>query len=144
MCDYLTQIHEACDEFTEKGVAFDILQIRNRVRELAHLGADVRFREVKYEVLARFESGLMPGFVLTTKKIVTPSLSVWDGRDDAGVVRNVFNLVPYTDIINGISPTAEQATLSHEHYVDEGAIIDGPGVPEEPEFPADALGPMPW
>lgn len=126
MCEYLSQIEQACEEFAERGVAFDILQIRDRVRELVGTGINVSFRPVKYEVLAFFERGGIPGFVLSTKRIVKPSPEFWEGEgnDTSGTLQSVFNIVPLTDIIETAKPDPIQVSLHDDKE--------------------DAIGPMPW
>jgi len=132
MCEYLSQIHQACQEFAEQGVSFDILQIRDRVRELTGPGMEVLFKPVKYEVLAFFEQGGIPGFVLTTKRIVQPVSTFWQGEpsDVMGTERTVFNIVPLTTIIDGITPDTVQVSIPRE--ASEAGCDDDP------------IGPMPW
>ncbi len=71
MCEYATYIKLAVRQLSEQSDTFDMLEIRNRTREIAGPTMDVRFQPCKFEALAFFEQGGLPGFVLTTKTIET-------------------------------------------------------------------------
>ena len=69
MCDYVYSIHKACLELAKTSDSFDMLQIRDKTRELVGPLTHVIFQDCKFEALAFFERGGLPGFVLTTKLI---------------------------------------------------------------------------
>ena len=69
MCEYIPWIRLAIQQLSEQNDSFDMLQIRDRTREITGPTVNVRFLPCKFEALAFFERGGIPGFVLTTKTI---------------------------------------------------------------------------
>lgn len=69
MCAYVNKIEEVMMSFeaARKG-SFDMLDLRDKIREIVP-NEDVRYREVKHEALAAFERGMMPNYVLDTRKV---------------------------------------------------------------------------
>jgi len=112
MCEYAHLVQQAIQELAEELDSFDMLQIRDRTRVIAGPSTDVRFRPCKFEALASFERGLIPGFVLTTKTIEletdTPLVDN-DGKfsteDDGALVtetiqRSVFSFTKISNIVH--------------------------------------------
>ena len=83
MCMFYQELSEACSELLEKGDAFDVIDVRNRVRDLCPHD-NITFRTVKYELYTYFEQGNMPGFIIGTKNIT----------DDMGSTRSVIEFRP--------------------------------------------------
>lgn len=112
MCEYVTYINLAMQQLSEQNDSFDMLQIRDRTREIAGNTVDVRFLPTKFEALAFYERGGIPGFVLTTKTIEMETdrpLIDSDGHhttdSDSALVnetekRSVFNFVSKASLIH--------------------------------------------
>lgn len=69
MCMFHIELNQAIDELVQKGEPFDVKDINTLVREKVGDGITVPFRETKYETLAAFEKGQMPGFIMDTRTI---------------------------------------------------------------------------
>jgi hypothetical protein len=80
---FYSELRDACSELLETGEAFDVIDVRNRVRDLCP-NDNISFRTVKYELYTHFEGGHMPGFVIGTKNIT----------DEVGNVRSVIEFRP--------------------------------------------------
>jgi hypothetical protein len=80
---FYSELKTACGELIERGAPFDVVQVRDRIRELRPHD-NVLFREVKYELYTYFEQGNMPGFIIGTKNVI----------DDSGFDRNVIEFRP--------------------------------------------------
>ena len=100
MCDYIGFVHEACKQLVADGKEFDMLQIRDKTRELTGTDIDVRFRPCKFEALTFFERGGFPNFVMTTKVIDLPPLNDTDPPPQA----SVFSFIPVTVLLDTIVP----------------------------------------
>lgn len=69
MCAYVNKIEEAMVAFEVlRRSSFDMLDLLDIVRTSVP-DEDVRYREVKHEALAAFERGLLPNYVLDTRKV---------------------------------------------------------------------------
>lgn len=68
MCMFYSELRQACNELLEKNESFDVIQVRDRIRELSS-DQSIAFRDVKYELYTYFEQGGLPGFVIGTKTI---------------------------------------------------------------------------
>lgn len=92
MCDYINEIHEACRQLAEKETSFDMLQVRNKVRELTGPSVMVMFKPCKFEALAFFEQGGLPGWILSTKTITTDEVerTVFVFLHSQSLVESVF------------------------------------------------------
>jgi hypothetical protein len=111
MCDYAMSVYVACSQLAEENDSFDMLQIRDRTREIVGPEQDVRFLPCKFEALAYFERGGIKGHVLTTKTIqVETKEPVIDDEghhyvDGSGALvtefeeRNVFQFVKVASLI---------------------------------------------
>lgn len=84
MCTYLVELTQVLSELVQTRKPFDMLDLRDKIRERVGRDVDVRFRDVKFEALAAFERGACPDYVLTIKPIV----------DQEGAPRTVFVFGP--------------------------------------------------
>jgi hypothetical protein len=69
MCEYTKEVARALRELSSEEDCFDMLQVRDRVREITGPSVTVLFRPCKFQALAYFEEEGIPGFVLSTKVI---------------------------------------------------------------------------
>jgi len=69
MCEFAWQLNSVLKSLQELGEPFDVLQVRDALRDLCGDLVQVNFQPVKFELLAAFERGALPGWIIGTKQI---------------------------------------------------------------------------
>ena len=109
MCDFISELKAVTKALVTECHEFDMLDIRNLVREAVGPTVPVGFRDCKFETLALFEQGNFPGYVLTTKRKEVLVPVIWEGIEGNELQeQSVFSFVPFTSILDSLLPLAQR------------------------------------
>lgn len=94
MCDYLKSITNSLEELGQTGLAFDMVDLRAKTRELAAPLTSVTLKRCQQVAIEYFKQGNLPGMVIGLKSVTPDYPTFWNGSDFSVALRRILVFLP--------------------------------------------------